>query len=270
MMSLLIHCEHPFPSPWLFGSTQIQSLPPRTANGGTNPQLPAAKAQLYGATRPTYRPQSHHRRNRRSRCCSFCFWLILIITILLFLAAIAGAIFYVLYRPHRPSFTVIALKLSYLNISSSSTLNSKFDLNITARNPNKKIKFIYNPITISVFSDDITVGDGTIPGFVHTQKNSTLLKASILSSGQALENGDVSKLKANMKSKNGLPLKVRLDTKVKVKVKIGGVKTKKVGIRINCDGIKVNIPSGKTPATASTSKAKCKVDFRIKIWKWTI
>ncbi|KAJ7963176.1 Late embryogenesis abundant (LEA) hydroxyproline-rich glycoprotein family [Quillaja saponaria] len=237
-------------------------------NGGTNPPFPATKAQLYGATRPAYRPQSQHRRSRRSCCRSLCCWLIVIIITLIFLVAIAGAILYVLYRPQRPSFSVSTLKLSYLNLTSSSTINSKFNLNITARNPNKKIAFIYNPITISVLSDDINVGDGTIPSFIHGKKNSTLLKASILSSGQAIESGDVSNLKANIKSKNGLPLKIRLDTKVKVKM--GGLKTEKIGIRVNCDGIKVTVPSGKTPATASTSNAKCKVDFRIKIWKWTI
>lgn len=242
-----------------------------TANGtapAANGAFPATKAQLYGATRPAYRPQPHPRRRQgRSCCCSLCIWLTLFLLLLILLVAIAGAIVYVLYRPHRPSFSVTSLKLSYLNVTSSSTINSKFDLNITAQNPNKKLVFIYNPMTISILSNDIDIGDGSIPSFVHGKKNTTLLKATITSSGKELDSPSVTTLKTQMKSKNGLPLQIKLDTKVKVKM--GGLKTPKVGIRVSCDGITATTPSGKTAVIASTSHAKCKVDTRIKIWKWT-
>ncbi|XP_061371092.1 NDR1/HIN1-like protein 6 [Gastrolobium bilobum] len=244
--------------------------PVANGNGAAaaNPSFPATKGQLYGANRPTYRPQPHSRRSRRG-CCCFCFWFILTLLVLLLLIGVAGTVFYFLYRPHSPDFTVTSLKLSYLNLtSSSSTLSSKFDLNITATNPNKKIVFVYQPTSISILSGDVDVGDGTIPSFEHGKKNTTLLKASILSNGQALESDAVTQLKASMKSKNGLPLKVTLDTKVKAKM--GKLKTPYVGIRVACDGIRVNLPAGKKPATASTSNAKCNVDVRFKIWKWTI
>jgi hypothetical protein len=243
---------------------------PNTANGTAvaaagNGAFPATKAQLYGATRPAYRPQPHHRRrNGRSCCCSCCLWLIFLVIILLLIVAIAGAVFYVLYRP---AFSVSGLKLSYLNVTSSSTLNSKFDLNITAKNPNKKLVFIYSPIAISILSNDVDIGDGTVPSFVHGKKNTTLLKAAITSSGRALDSTSVSGLKTDMKSKNGLPLKIKLDTKVKAKM--GGFKTPKIGIRVSCEGISATLPTGKTASTASTAGAKCKVDVRVKIWKWT-
>jgi hypothetical protein len=236
--------------------------------GANNGAFPATKAQLYGATRPAYRPQPHHRRRHgRSCCCSCCLWLTLLLILLIFIVAIVGAVFYVLYRPHRPSFSVTSLKLSYLNVTSSSMLNSKFDLSITAVNPNKKLVFIYNPITISILTNDIDIGDGTVPSFVHGKKNTTLLKAAITSSGGALDSASVSTLKTDMKSKNGLPLKIKLDTKVKAKM--GGFKTPNIGIRVSCDGITATLPTGKTEATASTAGAKCKVDVRVKIWKWT-
>lgn len=234
-----------------------------------NPSFPATKAQLYGATRPTYRPQPHHsRRSRRRCCCTFLFWLILIVLILLLLLGVAGTVFYLIYRPHRPTFTVTSLKLSYLNLTSSSTLSSRFDLSVSATNPNKNILFAYDPTTVSIFSGDVDVGDGTVPAFQHGKKNTTLLKASILSSGQTIGSDEASRLKNSMKSKNGLPLKVNLETKVKAKM--GKLKTPKVGIRVSCDGIRVTLPSGKKPATASTAKAKCNVDVRFKIWKWTV
>ncbi|KAE9600432.1 hypothetical protein Lal_00046235 [Lupinus albus] len=238
------------------------------ANGGANPSFPATKAQLYGANRPTYRPQPYPlRRRRRSICCTICCWLILIIFILVLLIGAAGAVVYLLYRPHRPSFTVSSLKLSQFDLTSS-TLNSKFDVNVTAINPNNKVSFSYNPTTVSIFSDDVDVGDGTFPGFFHGEKNTTLLKASILRHGVALESEDAAKLMSSVKSKSGLGLKVELETKVKVNM--GQLKTPKVRIKVVCDGIIVTLPTDKKPAVGSTSNARCNFHVRIKIWKWTI
>ncbi|KAH7547172.1 hypothetical protein FEM48_Zijuj01G0281200 [Ziziphus jujuba var. spinosa] len=237
-----------------------------TGAATTNPTFPATKAQLYSNARPAYRPQASHRR--RSRLCSCCLWLTLVIVVLIVLIAIAAAVFYVLYRPQRPTFSVTSLKLSYLNLTSSNRLNSKFDITVDARNPNKKLVYVYNPMAIAVYSGDVDVGDGVIPSFVHGKKNTTVLKTKIASNGKVVDDSSASELKKGLKSKNGLPLKIKLDTKVKVKAG-GWLKTPKVGVRVSCDGIRVTPPTGKTPATASTSKAKCKVDVRVKIWKLT-
>ncbi|XVF74395.1 hypothetical protein PTKIN_Ptkin13bG0107100 [Pterospermum kingtungense] len=233
-----------------------------------NPSFPATKAQLYGASRPLYRPQANRRhRYRRSGCCSCCLWTTVAILVLILLAAIAGAILYVLYRPHRPTFTVSSLKVSTLNITSASKLITNINLNVTAKNPNKKLVYTYDPTTITLFTnDDIDIGDGSFGAFVHGTKNTTLLKATI-TSNQDLDDTSAGKLKTALKSKNGLPLKIKLDTKVKAKM--GALKTPKLGIRVTCEGIKVTAPTGKSATTASTSNAKCKVDLRIKIWKWT-
>ncbi|KAM5579397.1 NDR1/HIN1-like protein 6 [Rosa sericea] len=235
-----------------------------------NPAFPATKAQLYSNARPAYRPQPHRHRRSRSRCCSCCLWIIFLLILQIFIGAICGAVFYLIYKPQRPTFSVTSLKLSTFNLTSSNQLTSRFDINVTGRNPNKKLVFFYNPIAISILSkDDIDVGDGSIPAFTHGKKNTTLLKARITSSGKPLESSDVTTLKAEMKSKAGLGLKVRLDTKVRVKV--FGVKTPKIGIRVHCEGIKVtSLPTAKVAAKASTSNAKCKVDVRVKIWKWTV
>ncbi|KAJ6696297.1 LATE EMBRYOGENESIS ABUNDANT (LEA) HYDROXYPROLINE-RICH GLYCOPROTEIN FAMILY [Salix koriyanagi] len=241
-----------------------------TTNGtaATNPSFPATKAQLYGATRPTYRPQANRKRSRGC-CCAYVLWTTVVIFILVVLAAIAGAIIYVLYRPHRPSFDVSGLKISSLNLTSTSHLTTNINLNITARNPNRKLVYTYNPITITVTTekDGIVVGSGLLPSFVHGTKNTTFLRAAITSSGVQLDDVSAGKLKADLKSRNGVALKLELETKVKVKM--GGIKTPKARIRVTCQGIKAAVPSGNKTTTASLSNAKCKVDLRIKIWKWT-
>ncbi|KAK9078358.1 hypothetical protein SSX86_002415 [Deinandra increscens subsp. villosa] len=233
------------------------------AAGNANPTFAASKPQIYNSTRPVYRPQP--RRSRRSCCCSCCLWITFTILVLIVIAAVAGGVFYVLYRPHRPSFAVSSLQVAQFNLTSSNQLNTRFNFTVTARNPNRKIAFYFDPVSVSIDSNRVGVGDGSIPAFVMPKKNTTKLRAVVSTTGQAVDDNS---LKSDLKNKKSLPLTIKLDTKVKVK--IGSLKTKKVPIRVVCEGIKFTAPAGKTATTASTSGVKCKVDLRIKIWKWRI
>ncbi|KAI3711978.1 hypothetical protein L1987_70527 [Smallanthus sonchifolius] len=105
-----------------------------------------------------------------------------------------------------------------------------------------------------------------MPAFVMPKKNTTKLMTIVSTTGQTVD--DNSGLKSDVKNKKSLPISIQLDTKVNVMV--GSLKTKKVPIRVVCKGIRFTAPTGKSATVASTSDVKCKVDLRIKIWKWTI
>ncbi|KAK4765623.1 hypothetical protein SAY86_026713 [Trapa natans] len=245
-----------------------------TANGdaAAPPAFPATKAQAYGATnRSGYRPQPSRRRHRRGCCCRCCLWTTVAVLVIIFLLVAAAAVFYLLYRPHRPSFSVTSFRLAYLNTTSSGAVNSDFNLTVTARNPNKKIEYVYSPVSIRVIATDseINVGEGTIPPFAQGKRNTTVLRSTIKGNSQPLDSNSLLKLKSATKAKSSVKLKVKIDTKVKVKA--GSLKTPRIGIRVTCDGITATIPASGGPATvASTANGNCKVDTRIKIWKWTI
>lgn len=240
---------------------------PATANGGAKPTFPASKAQLYNATRPAYRPRPPRRGHRRSCCCSICLWTTFLILLILLLAAIAGGVIYLIYRPHRPSFSVASLQLSRFNLTDTA-VTSAFNVTLIARNPNSDIAFFYDQTSVRILSGGVDIGDGSFPAFAHAKRNVTTLKATISSSNTPIDAGaDTTALKSSVKSKN-LPLKIELETKVKVK--IGKLKTKKLKIRVTCERIRIAIPTGKTASLATTSKAKCKVDPRIKILRWTL
>ncbi|KAL8522543.1 hypothetical protein ACS0TY_012628 [Phlomoides rotata] len=241
---------------------------PAAANGGANPTFPANKAQLYNANRPAYRPRPPARRGyRRSCCCSICLWITLLITLLLLLAAIAATVFYVLYRPHKPSFSVASLQLSRFNLSDTA-VTSAFNVSLIARNRNSAITFFYDQTSVKILSGDVDIGDGSFPAFTQPKKNVTNLKTVISSSNTPIPDGtDISALKSSVKSKH-LPLTIQLETNVRAK--FSKIKTKNLKIRVTCSGIKISIPTGKTASVASMSKLKCEVDPRIKIIKWTI
>ncbi|KAJ4916048.1 Late embryogenesis abundant (LEA) hydroxyproline-rich glycoprotein family [Raphanus sativus] len=145
-------------------------------------------------------------------------------------------------------------------------------LSVIAKNPNKNVGFDYDATDITVFKtspgdDDVVIGKGSIPSFFHGKKNTTLLKSTIGSPPGDLDELSAGKLKGELKAKKAVAIKIVLDTKVKVKM--GSVKSPKSGIRVTCEGIKAAAPTGKKATTAATSAAKCKVDLRIKIWKFT-
>ncbi|CAA0822406.1 Late embryogenesis abundant (LEA) hydroxyproline-rich glycoprotein family [Striga hermonthica] len=239
-----------------------------TANGGVNPAFPANKAQLYKATRPPYRPQPPpRRRSGRSLCCTCCLGTTLLILLVLLLAAIAGAVFYVIYRPHRPSFSVASLRLSRFNLTDTA-VTSAFNVTILANNHNSKIIFLFERISVRLLSGDVDVGSGDFPAFTQGKKNVTTLRAVVSNSNTPISAGtDISPLRSGVRRRN-LPIRIRLDTEVRAK--IGNIKTKKLKIRVICDGIGVSIPNGKTTSVATISKEKCKVDPRIKIIRWTL
>lgn len=246
--------------------------PGQTLNGTA---FPAPKSQLYNAARPTYRPTPPKRRRRSccNRCCLFCIWFTIAILALILLAAIAGGVVWVLYRPQRPNFSVSNLKITTFNFttttgdSPTSRLNSRMALSVSARNPNKKIIFFYDPITIDVSSSGADLGNGSFPAFVHGTKNVTSLRASISTGGPSdLDPDSATSLRSGLKKKNTLPLEIRLATKVKVKM--GSWTTKKVGIRVFCNGIDAPIPKGNSSTAAGSSDVKCDVKLRMKIWKF--
>lgn len=253
----------------LMSDRVFPSSKPAATNGTT---APPAKPTL----RPPYRPQPHHRRHRTDRnyCCCCFFWTGLIVLILVLIFAIAATALYVLYRPHRPAFSIPSLRIHRLKLttsadSSSNHLSALFNFTVTSKNPNSHLTYFYQPFDISIFSsNDVLLGNGTIPAFTSPTKNQTVFKNVIASGSNELDTDSVTSLKSDLKKKTGVPLKIVLDTKVKVKA--GKLKSKKIGIRVTCEEFKgVVIPKGKSPSVATTDKSKCKVDLRIKIWKWT-
>ncbi|KAJ7958361.1 Late embryogenesis abundant protein [Quillaja saponaria] len=249
------------------------TAPPPAGTAATNSKPAATKSHLYNPTRQHYRPQSqYHRRSRSNRnlCCCCCFWTILILLALALLASIVGAALYILYRPHRPEFSITNLRIAKMKLAispdSTSHLTSLLNLTLIAKNPNNHLIFYYDPFTVTSLSNSVQIGNGSLPAFTSDKKNETSFRAIILSDSQDLDTDSVTSLRSDLKKK-GFPIKIQMDTRVKLKME--WLKLKKVGIRVTCEGIKGFVPNGKSPSVASVSDTKCKVDLRVKVWKFT-
>ncbi|KFK32545.1 hypothetical protein AALP_AA6G256800 [Arabis alpina] len=228
-------------------------------------------------------PYSHNQQRRwqqrpsnRRICCCCCFWSILLLLITILIASLIGIGLYILYHPRPPSFSIPSLRIHRFNLtttadSSTAHLSSLFNLTLFTKNPNSHFTFSYESFSVSVVTDpdEIFLGNGTVPGFSSGEKNLTSFRGIVVASTEAREVdvGEISGLKLDLRRRNGLDLKIVMDTKVEIR--IGKVKSKRIGIRVSCSGIKGNLPKGKAIVMASTDKSKCKVDLRIKIWNWT-
>ncbi|KAK1436044.1 hypothetical protein QVD17_01819 [Tagetes erecta] len=250
-----------------------------------NPKLPLppAKLQIHNQNNRRYPTKFHHKRRHNSRrCfCLCCFWSILIIILILILATVSGTVLYLLYRPHRPSFSIASLKISQFNLTTAidgtTQLTSKLNLTISAKNPNSKIIFHYDPIAISCLTDETEIANGLFgTSFVSDPNNITIIRSSLSSNALLLETEAVKRIRSDLKRRAGLMLKVLLDTQTIVKFE--SFRSKKFGIRIECVGIRSVIlktggrksnSSSSSSVTVSVDDAKCEVDFRIKIWKWS-
>ncbi|XP_076920952.1 NDR1/HIN1-like protein 13 [Bidens hawaiensis] len=231
-----------------------EKIHPNSNHPTGNPKFPATKAQL----RPLYHPQAlrHHRTRRRSCCCSCCLWITFTILLLLTIAAAAGGVFYVMYHPRRPSFTVSSVKVSRFDIASDNELNTRFNFTLTARNPNDDITFVFDWVSVKFDSKGVDVGDGSIPAFVLHEKNVARLRTVVVANGRVLD--DDRELKLDLKKRRVIMVRIEFDTKMKVK------------ILVVCWGIRFAPPGGKLVAMADTSDVKCDVDVRVRIWRWTI
>ncbi|KAM7259296.1 hypothetical protein ACFE04_015037 [Oxalis oulophora] len=233
---------------------------------------------LNPTSRIPYRPSQSrqgHRRHSRSFCKVCCFWSFLVLLLLALLAAISGSILYLLYHPHRPEFTVNSLRISRLNLtvnsdSSVSHLSTLFNLTVTSKNPNSHITFKYDDfiITCTTSNSDVFIGNGSIPAFVSGNKNQTSFRTIISGDMSNIDVDSVTTLRSDMKKRNGVPLKLQIDTKVVVKIG-EKIKSEKVAIRVTCEDIKGIAPQGKSTSVANVANALCKVDLRIKIWKFS-
>lgn len=206
---------------------------------------------------------------RRGLCRSCCLCSVTLLALLILLAAIAVGIFYAVYRPHRPAFSIASLRVAALNVSAAGQLvASRIDVNVTVRNPNKKLVFLYDPISVSVIAasgSGVNVGDGSFEGFVQEGRSSKILSATAASGRQQLQAGEAADLRKSTS------LRVDVEMRTKAGVKIWNLKTKKMGIEVLCESINAAVSRGKAAAAAVSSGGDCKVKLRnIKIWKWNI
>uniref|UniRef100_A0A6N2N6D4 alcohol dehydrogenase n=1 Tax=Salix viminalis TaxID=40686 RepID=A0A6N2N6D4_SALVM len=94
-------------------------------------------------TIPAVMPARKSSQTTGSFCCKCICWTVGLLVLLLGIVGATAGILYLVFKPEIPNYSVDSLTISDLRLNFDMTLYAKFDVKITANNPNKKIGIYY-------------------------------------------------------------------------------------------------------------------------------
>lgn len=196
-------------------------------------------------------------RRRSNRCCRCLKYTLAAAIILLFILGIVAAVFYFVYKPESPNYTVDSIAITGFNLTSSRAISPEFDVSIRAKNPNDKIEIYYEKkSSVQVYFSGDRLSTGVLPAFYQPTNNVTVFKTALRGNNIVLSRAVDSQLLTAQKEKK-VPL--RLNLKAPIKIKVGGVKTWTINVKVKCD------------LTVDSLTAKAKIvskhcDYSVKLW----
>ncbi|CAL5203376.1 unnamed protein product [Lathyrus oleraceus] len=177
---------------------------------------------------------NNSRKNNCCRCfcCLWCF--ISIILTLAVLLVIATVAFCLIIKPESPYFAIDSIAVKGMNLTSSSVISPAVKAFVRADNGNKRIGIYYEKeSTAEIFYRDVSLCNGVLPAFYQPSNNVTVFQTVLKGSGIKLAETDREALVKDV-TKWSVPLTLKL--RAPVKIKVGPVKTWKIGDFVfDCD-----------------------------------
>ncbi|OIT02634.1 PREDICTED: protein YLS9-like [Nicotiana attenuata] len=185
--------------------------------------------QPFRRTVPVMYPRPHNKK--RSCFCKCICWTISLIILLLIIIAAIGGILYLVFKPKIPQYSVDNLRISDLRLNFDMSLYARFNVRITAVNPNKKIGIYYEKGSrLSVWYKNTQLCQGSIPKFYQGHQNKTVLDVAL--TGQSQYGNTLMSAIQEAAQTGRIPLDLKI--KVPVSVKLGKLKLRKVKILGDC------------------------------------
>lgn len=224
----------------------------------TDSKQPHLNGAYYGPSVPPQTTYHRHGRGRGCGCCGslLCALLKIIIAIIV-IVGIAVLVFWLVVRPHKVKFEVNEATLTEFNLSNN-TLYYDLALNMTIRNPNKRLGIYYDKIEASPYYEDQRLTTITLTPFYQGHKNTTVLEPAFTGQNMVLLSG--SELTSyNSENASGV-YSVNVKFSLRVRFKLGKIKTPKYKPKVDCD-LTVPLSSGSSASTAVFTPTKCDVDY---------
>ncbi|KAM6592837.1 hypothetical protein CsatA_000540 [Cannabis sativa] len=194
------------------------------------------------------------RKYCRDLCHSCCVCGFVVIFCLTILFLIAFFIFSLIFLPQEPKFTITNASLTQFNLSTATAANSghnklliyKLSLNITLRNPNKKVGFYFDRVKVMAnYSKKrfaLVTLNNTTP-FYQGRKNTTILHNVVLEGQQTMSFKEKDDEQYKLEISSGVySIDVKLALRLKIrfgKIKTGHLKPP----TINCNNLKLPLLS---------------------------
>lgn len=205
-------------------------------------------------------PAAPKQPEKRSSSCTYCrcmCWALSILFLVLIITGATAAILYLVFRPKLPNYSVDNLKISNLRLNLDMSLYAKFDVKITADNPNKKIGIYYEQGgRLSVWYTNMRLCKGALPKFYQGHQNKTVLNVALTGQNQY---GNILMNALQQQQQTGsIPLDLKVNAPVAIK--LGTLKLRKVRILGQCLLVVDSLTANKF---ISITANKCR--FRLKL-----
>lgn len=150
------------------------------------------------------------------------------------LLVIAAVAFCLIIKPESPYFAIDSIAVKGMNLTSSSVISPAVKAFVRADNGNKRIGIYYEKeSTAEIFYRDVSLCNGVLPAFYQPSNNVTVFQTVLKGSGIKLAETDREALVKDV-TKWSVPLTLKL--RAPVKIKVGPVKTWKIGDFVfDCD-----------------------------------
>ncbi|XP_059634455.1 NDR1/HIN1-like protein 12 [Cornus florida] len=181
------------------------------------------------------------------------------ITIFFLLAGITVLTVWLVYRPHKPQFTVVGAAIYGLNATSPPFISITMQFTIVTRNPNKRVSIYYDHLSVFVsYRNQAITAPVSLPPLFQ-EKHSTVAMSPVLGGG-----GEVP---VSAEVVNGLVMDegygvvgLRVVVLGKVRWKAGAIKTGRYGMYVKCD-VLVGLKKGFVGQVPLLGSPQCKVDI---------
>uniref|UniRef100_A0A7N0V3H0 Late embryogenesis abundant protein LEA-2 subgroup domain-containing protein n=1 Tax=Kalanchoe fedtschenkoi TaxID=63787 RepID=A0A7N0V3H0_KALFE len=223
-----------------------------------NKQQTHLNGAFYGPSIPppnnTYhRPGGHRSSGRNCLCSLFCL-LFKIIVALVIIIGLAILIFWLIFRPTNLKFHVTDATLTQFDLSNN-TLRYNLALNLTARNPNRRVGVYYNKIDARAYYAGQRFGSVPLDAFYQGRKNTSVWRPVFQGQNLVLLSGaDLNNFNAE-KSTGVYSIDVRVH--LRLRLKFGRLKTPTMTPKIKCD-LKVPLSGS---GLVSFQTTKCDLDM---------
>ncbi|XP_061359454.1 NDR1/HIN1-like protein 3 [Gastrolobium bilobum] len=212
----------------------------------------------YGPSIPPPTKKSYHRPGRGGgggcfSCCCGCIFncifgiICKLLTTIIIMVAIAAFLFWLIVRPNVVRFYVTDATLTQFNFTNNNTLHYNLALNITIRNPNKRVGIYYDYIEARALYQDVRFDSQTLGTFFQHHKNTSVLNTAFKGQQVMILGTDQTSELNKDKSSGVYHIDVMLF--LNVRFKMGLFKSGKVKPKIRCDlQVPLKSHNGTSPA----------------------
>ncbi|OVA04689.1 Late embryogenesis abundant protein [Macleaya cordata] len=182
------------------------------------------------------------------------------IVVFLLLAGVTSLIVWLIYRPHKPHFTVVGAAIYELNTTSPPVMSTTMQFTIVTRNPNKRVSIYYDRLSAYVsYRNQAITPPVMLPNLFHEKKSTVALSPILGGGGVAVP--------VSMEVVNGLVMDeaygvvgLRLVLMGRLRWKAGAIKTGKYGVVVKCDML-VGFKKGFLGQVPLLGSPECDVDI---------